>query len=90
MQKSPLTPSSTEFLNIKGYADKIIFNRTLPPQLDYVPPSDKRLVDQGFELINSLPDNKRQIWFNYIERKVDDYYTTNEQGYSMADLDAMF
>lgn len=91
MQNARLNPKCTSISNIKRYANHIIHLRTLPHQIDYVSPSDRKKEDQGLELIHNLPKNKRSLWLQYIERKVDAYYTPDEEsGLSPADYDSLF
>ena len=74
----------------KKAADKIIAMQTLPPQIDYISPSEKAAEEKAQEYIDALPETEKVEAESYIAEQIDSYYTPDETGHSPADLDAMF
>lgn len=76
--------------NVKTQCDIIIDNNTLPPQIDYVSPSEKQKIYDANDFLSSLPKEEKEEAYAYIEQKTNAYYEPNEDGISIAYLDSLF
>jgi hypothetical protein len=74
----------------KKCCDTIISYQTTPPQIDYIPPSEKEKVTKAQEYIDSLPTDEKEEAENYISEQVESYYGEDENGVSPAYLDSLF
>jgi hypothetical protein len=74
----------------KSAADLIIQMHTLPPQIDYIPPSDMVNLQAAEDLVDALPAIEKQEVVTYILDKMDEYYRADEKGISPAYLDSLF
>jgi hypothetical protein len=69
----------------------VVSFETLPPQIDFVAPYQRK-ADKAYEFIYKLSDVERDECLQAIEEAVNEYYRPHAsmQGYSVAELDAMF
>ena len=65
----------------------IVSFETLPHQIDYREPQE-RMADKSREFLETLPNAKK--YYRIIRKRINDYHTPTENGYSVAEMDAMF
>ena len=64
----------------------VISYRTLPPQIDFIPYSTKEKYQQACDLLDTMA---KKYW-RIAEKEIQSYYEPTENGYSCAEMDAMF
>lgn len=67
----------------------IIQYNTLPPQIDYTKPYERK-AEIASTYLDGLPEKERDEAYEEIEWQTNLYYTPGECGHSPAELDAMF
>lgn len=68
----------------------LVSSETLPPQIDYISPSDKAKVKEAQKFIDNLPENEKWDAENKIGNTIDSYYCSYDGQPSVAELDALF
>ena len=69
----------------------IVSSETLPPQIDYVSPSDKRKVVEAETYLKSISQLKREEAYDSITKQLESYFTPIDGcEHSPASLNAMF
>lgn len=69
--------------------DSIVTYNTLPSQIDYTRPY--RIRSRGAEeYLETLEDSERNKAYDEIEKRIEAYYTENEDGISPADMAELF
>lgn len=75
---------------IKSAIDDIVTYATLPPQIDYTLPWKIKADAAETFLLTQVHAEEAKKAFEEITRQIDSYFEPNEQGFSIAALDAMF
>ena len=74
-------------LQAMSAVNDIVSFETLPPQIDYRVPQERK-ADESREFLETLPNAKK--YYAIIRKRINDYHTPTENGYSVAEMDAMF
>lgn len=69
---------------------EIVGMETLPPQIDYISPSERRKYQEALDYIKSLDEEAKSLAEEQIRSQIDSYYEEDENGVSIASLDSMF
>ena len=86
-----MTKLSQSITSVELAIQAIVTYRTLPSQIDYTKPYQKR-ADRGLDFIESLGSKEQHMAIAEIDRQVFSYYEPNEglNGHSISGLSEMF
>jgi hypothetical protein len=77
-------------MNTQEAISIIVHMETLPPQIDYVSPGQKKKYHDAEDFINALPVEEKIKAHQQINSEVSSYYKPDKNGISVAYMDSLF
>jgi hypothetical protein len=80
----------TTIMNTQEAISIIVDMQTLPPQIDYVSPGEKKKYHDAEDFIKALPTDEKIKAHQKINSEVSSYYKEDKNGISVAYMDSLF